>query len=384
MSMYTPMQRIEQAKVALFRDARFSYMAGLFMIGKTEVTNEVHTACTNGRDVKFNPEFVQSLDDAELRALVYHEYGGHIMYRHLSVFKFLYEQDGDLANRACDYVVNQIIKDFSDPRFIKLPKGGLQDDRFRGMDSKQVFDILKAEGGGGISGNGEPLDDHDWEGAKQMGTAEEQALTKELNTVLRQGAMASKLLGHPVDREVLRNLNPEVDWRESLRDFMTTHCAGDDYSTYRKPRRRMMASDIYLPTSMSNSMPSIVVAVDTSGSVDDAQVAKFLAEVAGVCETVHPEVVHLLYWGSRVVGHETYTTDLQDMLRDVTRPICGGGTDVNCVTKYMDENQMNPTCVLVLTDGYLAGSWGQWPCPVMWGITTSRVADVGTTIRLTL
>jgi len=54
------------------------------------------------------------------------------------------------------------------------------------------------------------------------------------------------------------------------------------------------------------------------------------------------------------------------------------------VTKYMDENQMNPTCVLVLTDGYLAGSWGQWPCPVMWGITTSRVADVGTTIRLTL
>ena len=382
--MYTPMQRIEQAKVSLFRDPRFAYMAGLFMIGKTTITDDIPTARTNGRDVEFNPEFVQSLDDAELRAVVYHEYGGHILYRHLSVFKFLYEQDGRLANMACDYVINQIIKDFNSPQFIRLPKCGLQNDRFRGMDSKQVFDILKEEDPDGGGGTGQTMDSHDWEGAGQISEQEEQALVKELNTVLRQGVMASKLLGHPVDREVLRNLNPEVDWREALRDFMTTQCAGNDYSTYRRPRRRMMASGIYLPTPMSNSVPSILVAVDTSGSVDDVQVAKFLAEVAGVCETVCPEEVHLLYWGSRVVGHEVYTSDMQDMLRDVTRPMCGGGTDVNCVTQYMEENQLNPTCVLVLTDGYLAGSWGNWHQPILWGITTYRVADVGTTIRLTL
>jgi predicted metal-dependent peptidase len=144
--MYTPQQRIEQAKVALFRHPKFAHMAGLFMIGQTTITRDVPTAQTDGRNVLFNPEFVQSLTDAELCGLIYHEYGGHILYQHLTTFRRFYELDPAVANKACDYVINQSIKDFDIPEFMKLPDGGLQDDRFRGMDSKQVFDPLRAEG----------------------------------------------------------------------------------------------------------------------------------------------------------------------------------------------------------------------------------------------
>lgn len=378
--MYTPEQRLEQAKVALFRHPKFAHMAGLFMVGKTSLDDTIPTAQTNGRDVMFSPEFVQSLTDPELRALIYHEYGGHILYQHLTTFKHLYDADPKLANMACDYVINQSIADFNMPEFIKLPAGGLQEDRFRGMDSKQVFDILQAEGVSGEDG----FDEHDWEGAQSLSAEDEAALGKEIEMTMRQGVLASKLLGNPVDREANEWLNPQVDWREAMRDFMVSACAGNDYSTYRRPRRRMMASDIYLPTTMSNSVPSVVVAVDTSWSISDRVVSAFLSEVTELCQLVRPETVHLMYWGTQVAGHEVYTEQDVDTLQDSTNPQSGGGTDVNCVVQYMADNNISPTCVVVLTDGYLAGDWGHWECPVLWAVTTDRVAEVGTTIKLTL
>lgn len=388
--MYTPQQRIERAKVAMIANPLCTYLAGLLMVGDTEVTHEVKTASTNGKDVKFNPDFIAELTDPELRGLIYHEYGGHILYRHLSAFKSLYDEDPQLANWACDYVVNQIIVDTFDPSFIKLPAGGLQDDRFRGMDSKQVFAILRQEkqqkqGKGGQSGDsGEPLDDHDWESANSLTQEEQQQLAKDIDNAIRQGVVASKLMGNGVDRAIEDWLTPKVDWRGALRAFVTTQCVGDDYSTYRKPRRRFLHNDMYLATPVATCVESIVIGVDMSMSISQDVVAAFLAEVAEVCETVRPQCVHLLYWDTSVKGHEMYVGDEVLNLRSATKPVGGGGTTARCVPQYMQDKQLNPTCAIVLTDGYVGDDWGDWACPVLWAITSPIVAGVGTTIRLTL
>lgn len=381
--MYTVQQRIERAKVSMIRDPRFAYLAGIFMLGKTEITDEIPTACTNGRDVMFNPAFVEGLTDSELRGLIYHEYGGHIMMRHLSVYRPLHDIDADRANRACDYVVNQAVVDFRDPKFISLPAGGCQDDKYRGMDSRQVFNLLESEDKSGKGGGkGRALDHHDWDGAAELSEQEAEALAKDIDSAVRQGVAASKLMGNTVDRAIEDWLAPKVDWREALRDFMFIACSGDDYTTYRKPRRRMLAHDVYMGTPMSESMPSVLLAVDTSISIDKVQLTRFLSEVAGVCEAVKPEKVHLLYWGSRVVGHEQYGQEELDSLKASTKPMSGGGTNVNCVTAYMEEKSIAPTCVVVLTDGDLYGGWGQWQCPVLWVITSDAVADVGQTVHI--
>jgi predicted metal-dependent peptidase len=372
----------------MIRDPRFAFLAGIFMLGKTEVSEDVPTAQTNGRDVIFNPDFVDNLSDAELRALLYHEYGGHIMMRHLSVYKNLYEQDPKRANMACDYVVNQAINDYGDPKFIKLPAGGLQDDKYRGMDSKQVFDLLDSQntddGGDGSGSGGVPMDSHDLEGASELSEQDVRALDKDIDHAIRQSVMASKLMGHPVDRSIEDWLSPQVDWREALRDFVVTACSGSDYTTYRKPRRRMLTHGIYMASPMSDTVQEIVLAIDTSASIGQETIDCFLSEVVGVCDAVKPDKVHLMYWGTQVAQHETYTQDQLATLKDTTRPKGGGGTDVNCVTQYMQEMGVEPTCVVVLTDGYLAGDWGQWSCPVLWAITSQRVADVGTTMHITV
>lgn len=381
--MRTAQQRIERAKVSMIRDNRFAYLAGIFMLGDTTLTDDIPTASTNGRDVLFNPQFVENLTESELRGLVYHEYGGHIMMRHLNIYKDLYKKDPRTANMACDYVVNQLIVDYNDPNFISLPAGGLQDSRFRGMDSKQVFNILYAENKDSGGGEGGSMDHHDWESAEQLTEQEQRTLAEDIDAAVRQSVTASKLLGHPVDRAIEDWLTPKIDWETVLRDFMITACSGADQSTYRKPRRRMLSDGLYMPTTYAQTVKDVVIAVDASISTfNQTDLTKYLTEVGAVCDTVKPEMLHLLYWGTRVVGHERYSVDQLESLRSSTKPKSGGGTDVNCVTQYMQEMSMDPTCVIVLTDGYLAGSWGDWPCPVLWGITTNRIAPVGVTMHL--
>jgi len=117
-------QRIQKAHVALMNDPKYCLYSGIFMLGKVEVCDDVPTACTNGRDVKYGRKFVGKLTDAELRGLILHE-AKHKAFRHLTTWKSLYKEDARLANVACDYVINlQIVDEDKEGKFVKLPEGG--------------------------------------------------------------------------------------------------------------------------------------------------------------------------------------------------------------------------------------------------------------------
>ena len=158
--------RITKAHIALMKDPRTLAYSGILMVGKAEVLDDALTARTNGRDVQYGRAFVDKLTDPELKGLILHE-AKHKMYMHLFVWRKLMEEDMGRANRACDYVINLEIHDLN-PRgdFIKLPEGGLIDEQYRGLDSGQVFKLLEDDGGDGGDGNG--LDEHDWEDAQAL------------------------------------------------------------------------------------------------------------------------------------------------------------------------------------------------------------------------
>jgi predicted metal-dependent peptidase len=67
-----------------------------------------------------------------------------------------------------------------------------------------------------------------------------------------------------------------------------------------------------------------------------------------------------------------------------TKPKGGGGTTVECVPQYLQDNQIKAQCVIVLTDGYLGGSWGEWHHPVLWTIldNKSAVPSVGKVVHI--
>ena len=392
MSKLTAEQRVQRAHVWLMGNPDYVLYSGIMMMGSTEVVDDVPTACTNGRDVKYGRKFVEKISDSELRAVILHE-NLHKAFRHLTTWTNLYKDEPKLANMACDYVINLMIKD-SDPdgSKVKLPEGCCLDEQYRGMDAQTVFNKLKQQSNSNGKGEGEgdgndgdgsgdgSFDEHDWENAEGLSKAEKDALASEIDQALRQGAILAGKMKGKMAREIAEQLEAKVDWRDALRDFVTSMCVEKDFSTYRRPNRRWINEDVYLPSMEGEALGDIVVAVDTSGSIGMQELGQFLGELVSICNAVNPTKVHLLYWDCNVAGHEQYERGSYEGLINSTKPAGGGGTDPSCVSEYINEHKLKVECCVVLTDGYV-GSWGEWSVPVLWGITSKGItADVGTSI----
>jgi predicted metal-dependent peptidase len=376
----TAEQRLSKAVIAIMQNPKYVALAGVMMIGERAIKDDVPTACTNGRDEYYGRAFVDGLTDAELRFLVLHE-TYHKLYRHLTTWKHLYEDNAKRANMACDYVINQKIADDNTDGFAVVIKGALIDPQFRDMDSAAVYKLLpdQQDDDDGGDGDGGGLDDHDWEGAQELSDTDKQELERDLDEAIRQGAMAAGKMGGSLSRDIQDLLQPQVDWREVLRDFISATCSGNDYSTWARPNRRFMSSGVYMPSGISEKVDELVLAIDTSGSIRQRELTVFLTEVKKICDTVRPDVVRVLYWDTEVCRDEKYSAQNLDQLVTSTKPAGGGGTSVHCVPKYMQEHNIKPQAVICFTDGWLFDGWGQWSSPILWCLLNNDRAkpDVG-------
>ena len=389
-------RKVQKAKITLMRNSKFALLSGIMMVGRTRVDDNIPTACTNGRDERYGREFVKKLRDPELAFVVAHE-NAHKMYRHLTTWRKLHDENHRLANSACDYVINLMLKDLDPsetviamPRYTDGPlKGrvmGLVDERFRGMNAKQVFDILKEEDDG--EGEGDGFDIHDWDGAKDMTEEEKKVLAREIDQAIRQGLISAKKAGTGtggMDRELEGLMEPKVDWREVLREFVKSTCSAKDKSSWRRVNRRFLSTGVYMPTLIGEKVGHLVVGIDASGSVGTKELAECLSEVQGIAEEVSPEIVDLIYWDGEVAAHETYTGATVSSIVQSTKPAGGGGTSPSCVSTYLKEKSIVPECIIMLTDGYVGSDWGnEWTAPVLWVIVGGNddVAPNGKTIHI--
>jgi predicted metal-dependent peptidase len=402
----TAEQRITKAVVDITAHPRYMALAGVLMVGNKTVSDDVPTACTNGRDEIYGRAFVDSLTDAELRFVILHECY-HKMYRHLITWKHLHDKNHNTANMSCDYNINgKLVDENREDGFAAMPRDadgnqiGLYDEQFRKpdgswSDTAVIFKMLEQqqnqpqgnESGGDDSqgtssaqsqgqgqGQGQGFDDHDWEGADNLSDDEVKDLEKEIDVAIRQGNMIASKSGATGNRLLDELMQAKVDWREVLREFIQTTCTGNDYSTWKRPNRRYIGAGVYLPSGISEKVDELVIAIDTSGSIPDSDLAVFLSEVQAICTTVKPDKVRILYWGHEVVGDESYATHELDTLAQSTRPKGGGGTVVECVPEYMQRHQIKPQATIIFTDGYVFGDWGTWDCPTLWCVIDNQHA----------
>jgi predicted metal-dependent peptidase len=411
----TAEQRVERTHVQLMQDPDFCLFSGVFMIGKVEISDVMPTACTNGRDVIYGRAFVESLNNKELAFLVLHE-AMHKAYRHLMVWQKIAKENPMLANLAMDYVINLQLVDYNKPDIIQMPRDkegnlmGALDEKYRGMDTKQVFDLLKQEtkdepsdgnGGSGSGGNepgsGSPqpgqqdrkskcLDDHDWENAQEMTEEEKKGLSDEVDRALREGAMLAGRMKGNLSKEINELLHPKVDWKEALREFIKTTMMGNDNSTWRRPHKRYIGMNIVMPSYRSAKIGRIVVGIDTSGSIGSSELSQFLGEVKSICNEVQPDGIDLLYWDSHVAKHEAYNGNEIETLVETTKPAGGGGTEPECVPQYMKKEALTPQCTVMLTDGFFygggCGDWSGVDSPVLWCVKGNKsfVPSVGKSV----
>jgi predicted metal-dependent peptidase len=392
-------QLLTRATVWLMEYPPTCALSGVMLMGKIEVNDLVPTAATNGRDEYYGRKFVDKLTEPEVRGLKLHEVF-HKAKRDLVTWKHLYEKDPKLANKASDYVNNLMIWEI-DPtqKYIKLPDGGLLDTRFKGMDTGEVFALLKQEkdngqgNGNGEAGQGEGsgagdqqegFDEHDWEGSSALSDEEQRQLGEEIDQALRQGKMYAERLNGTLPHAIEAALTPEVRWEDELAEFVTSLCSGSDIPSFRKRNRRRMESEIIYPTMITERLGKLVVGIDTSGSIFCSGVlSSFMAALNNLCEVVRPESVDVLYWDSHVAGHETYDENSYAGLLTSASPEGGGGTEPQCVVDYMQQKNLRPDAVVMLTDGEVS-SWGKgWTAPTLWCITDKRIkSEVGRSVHI--
>ena len=395
-------RKVQKAKITLMRDPRFALWSGILMVGRTSVVDNIPTACTNGRDEQYGRAFVAKLREAELKFVVLHE-NMHKTFRHLTTWSKLHDIDHELANKACDYVINLKLQDLDPseqsiamPRLTEGPhKGkpmGLVDERFRGMNAKEVFDILreekeKEEEGEGGGGGG--FDEHDWDSAKEMSEEAKKTLEHEIDQAIRQGVIAQKKVAGNgaggIDRDILDLIESKINWRDALREFVKATCSAKDTSSWRKINRRFISMGIYMPSMVGEKVGHLVVAADMSGSIGQAETSKVLSEVKAIAEDVKPNRVDLIYWDSAVAAHEEYDEGTVGDIINSTKPRGGGGTSPSCISTYLKSKGIVPECIIVLTDGYVGSDWGSdWTAPVLWAIVGGNdvVSPNGKTIHI--
>jgi len=399
----TEEQRLQKAVVDIMANHKYIALAGILMIGDRRIDDDAEncpTAYTNGKDERYGRAFVAKLNDAELRFLILHECY-HKLYRHLTTWRWMYNEHPQAANLACDYVINIKLVDDNKDGFATMTgelKMGCFDEKYRGWDSAKVFKDLK-QGGQGQGGKGKGqgqgqaqgqdqgtgFDDHGWDDAQEMTPDEKNELAREIDEAIRQGALMAGKVGSGGARDFEDLLQPQVDWREALREFISSTCTGSDYSTWRKPNRRYLSAGVYLPSGITERVGELAILIDTSGSTYAPGVlTTFMTEAKAICDTVKPSRVHIIYWDTKVCQAEIYEQNELDGMITSTQPKGGGGTDIRCAIDYMSKQGITPQASIVLTDGYLGNVWGQWTHPVLWTIldNKSAVPDCGQAVHI--
>lgn len=349
--------KLLKAKVNLIVNQPF--FASLMLRKPFEITKEVKKASTDGKKLKFNPDFIEESSVDELAGVICHEL------LHITHFHHLRRGNRNVKkwNRACDEAINPLI--FASG--LTLPDWVLNDPQFAGMPAEKIYKLLPDEDGDGDGedpGGAGDVEDSPEQGEEQI-QEEEGKITQELVQAMTVARMAGKLPGF-MEEYITGLIETKVNWKESLARFITD-AAHNDYS-FSKPNMRFLHTGFILPSLYNIEIGEFVLLVDTSYSVDVEMLNVFASEMQDVVNmTTKP--ITVLYVDTKVAG-EPITIEPGEPL--VLNPIGRGGTDFVPGFEWIDENCIAPKFVIYFTDGDCRSFPPEPDYPVMWAISGGR------------
>ena len=406
--------RIKRAHMTMFKHPQTALYSGVMLMGTSAVIDNCPTAYTDGVNKRYGRKFLEQITkEPQVRGLVLHE-NLHIALKQMPFGMAMFQENRQMANLAADFVVNDIIVcidgtvNNSNERLVELPDGGVYDAMFHDWSMREVYNYLKkhakpkpkGNGGGGSGGgqgndpsqggtqnsqdqwesvtvNGKTYDlsnadEHDFVDIGKLSHEERKELNEEIDRALREGGILAGRMGGKMPRAISDMLEPKVDWRDALREFVSASVRGKDEYTWRRMNKRHMANDIYLPSMDNETIGGVVVAIDTSGSIGEKELNEFATELVSICEVASPEKVTIIWWDAEVAGTQEFSGDYTG-IASMLKPEGGGGTRVSCVSEYINEHRINADCVIVFTDGYVEDSV-KWDIssPTLWMVTQCK------------
>jgi predicted metal-dependent peptidase len=351
----------------------FSYMLYKCNIG---IDNSIPTAAakvlSKTNDIVFNEKFWDSLTGKERAFLLLHE-TLHIFLQHgTRLIDKAY--NAMLWNIATDYHINYVLSGmYKENGYIKINqryteylrfiKGGLLDERFVGMSSDEIYDLLLEEADGdpdkavekATGSNGDAYDEvyatEADSSAQETENAQSAIAAVQNAQMIGDGGIGDNELG--ISR-IFKNLaEHKVKWQDILAE--TIRSSVKIRETYSRVSRKSRGGVIF-PTYTGNSV-NLVLGIDTSGSVSDGQLNEFVSEIRGIMHSFDSYTVDIITCDTSVYQIGQYTQDTPFDAIDWIKMAGGGGTRMKSMVNYaqnrlQDESAEDMICV-IFTDGYL-------------------------------
>ncbi|MBQ7586212.1 MAG: hypothetical protein IJU40_08210 [Desulfovibrionaceae bacterium] len=381
---------------------------------------------SDGVDLGFNPAWVAVQSEKCLEAALAHEMlhlacGHHVRRK---------KRDLKLWNEACDLAVNLILQDTG----FKLPRNFKVDSQYKDLSADEIFallsqvDSMDSHGGAqklgpkkgsstqsqgmgqsslGFKGSkseeqksqsgssksdskatkglgqeslkdaetkkesvgdfvGE-VRDHPLLNTPKIDSQAEQKAQREAEIALvmaMQRALHAGDMPAHFQRFLRARIRPKLDWRELLQRFIEIRIDND--STWTKPNRRYLYQGLYLPSRNEPNIKKIVLAVDSSGSIDDQKLTMFCTELSNILSAFDTTLI-VIYHDSEVKGHQIVSR--LDLPLNLTPK--GGGTDYRPIARWIEDEYLDPVCLLWFTDLQCSHFPKEPNYPVLW-ISTDK------------
>jgi predicted metal-dependent peptidase len=367
---------------------------------KVKPDETVQTAATDGVWILYNPKWFGKLTVKERVFVLAHEVM-HCILQHIPRAKawadravgpdfkvFSYKR----WNKAGDYIINQLL---TADKIGDMPHGGLRDHHIAtGNDIVDEVYPKIPEDDEDKKGGGQPGGDHGGFGTHLPAPLDDssQLSDQELKAAVSSAANAAKAQGKMpagLERLVGEIMEPTKNWKELLRSELLQELGTDAY-TMRRLNKRMLrmfpSHPLILPGTAGYSSSTVVVQIDTSGSIGQEEIAAFMGEVSGILTDGNPMGTIVLWVDAKVAGVDELPQGTPASELTNLKPKGGGGTDMCKGFDWIHENGIDqlPDGIVhvILTDGYTP--WPNyspgWPVIVL-SSTDQKAPDWASTIH---
>ena len=344
------------------------FFAALSLYAEIDFSNEVQLAATNGKKIIFNPITYIQLPPAERDGVFLHEL------LHMALLHNLRRgiRDHYIFNIAADIVVNGMI--INEGNF-KLPKYGIRDQDLEHLSVEEVYElIIKNKKNYNLKLvdliNGEKDLDHkdlkrESNDINKIGINDLKT-ESEIRNYWKQAINDSKLitkglsknsLSESFERNLGEVLEPEIDWKTKLWNFLVR--TPTDFGEF---DRRLIYSGLYLENLEGESI-NVFCCIDTSGSISDYEINKFMSELKGIINAYPNLNCRLWYADDECYG----PYDIESM-KNIPKPEGGGGTDFEPFFQDISNKKYtnNEGVCIYLTDGFGYFPEKEPELPVLW------------------
>jgi len=334
---------------------------------KHESRNDISTYASNGVRFIYNPIFIERRTLQEVMFIL----TNCVMHHILAHQQRRLNRKGSLWQLATDYAINNLLQSSG----LHIPQGANYNKEYKKMFAEEIYELLKEEHFNGLENafddSNEILKDENsfanTQNIEDDLSSEDESNWEYAASVAKEVAQRKSALPSGMQRLSKKIKVNAVDWRFELYNAINRHMR-NNYA-FMPPNKKHIYRGFALPSLTSDTL-NLCVAVDTSGSIDDALLAVFISEFQNIMQNFPSMKIELIIADAKVHAHYTFQggEKMDFALKG------GGGTDYRPVFDYIEANLPMNTMLLYFTDG--DGWFPKYPpnYEVLWAL--SREAKV--------